>query len=224
MGRKIFVSYKHNDTNVLALSSGVYGTTARNYVDILERYFDAGDHIYKGERDNESLIHLKEDTIAAHLCDKMYDSSITIVLISKGMKETYVSESDQWIPWEISYSLKEMSRGGRSSTTNAMLAIVLPNENGIYDYCIQSTCPQGCRVILTNPLFKIIRINMFNRKGVIISTLCAYCNAISYDHPLPSYIHAVTWEEFVSNPNSYIETALNIKEDSDSYNITKEIT
>ena len=221
MGRKIFVSYKHNDTAVATIDG--HQTTARNYVDVLERRFEGGNHIYKGERDNEDLSALKDDTIAAHLCDKMYDSSITIIMISKGMKDPYRDEKNQWIPWEVSYSLKEMSRGGRTSTTNAMLAVVLPDENGRYDYFITNSCSCGCRSYRAEVLFKILQQNMFNLKTPKLDN-CLLCGKTIYRDQYHSYIHVVTWKEFLSNPNLYIETAIKIKEDSDSYNITKEVT
>ena len=224
MGRKIFVSYKHNDMAVARI--GGYPTTARKYVDILEQYFDEGDHIYKGEKDNEDLSDFKDTTIASHLRDKIFDSSITTVLISKGMKDSHIIEANQWIPWEISYSLKEMSRGGRTSTTNAMLGVVLPDENGSYDYFIQqSMCPCRCRIIRTDILFKILQLNMFNLKKTNL-VRCSNCGLVINDHPHPSYIHLVTWVDFISNPNLHIETAIKIKEMQDKddlYNITKEI-
>lgn len=133
MGRKIFVSYKYKDDDVKSLN-GYSSTWPRHYVDYLKDNILSDDHIYKGEESDEDLSSYSEVYIWNHLKDKIYDSTITIVLISPNMKEPRRWEKSQWIPWEISYSLKEMPRNGRTSHNNAILAVILPDKSGSYDY------------------------------------------------------------------------------------------
>src|SRR5712664_2819101 len=161
MSKKIFISYKYGDRDVRPLpSGGLIGTTARHYVDELQNLLDVNDHIYKGENDDESLAGFKDETIASKLRDKIFDTSITLVLISKNMKDSSVSEGDQWIPWEISYSLKEMTKGDKTSKTNGMVAVVLPDRNGSYEYFVKNICPNGCMTWQRDATFGIIGKNM----------------------------------------------------------------
>ena len=48
MANKIFVSYKYADSKVLALPHNIE-TTARHYVDEIEKLLEEEDHIFKGE-------------------------------------------------------------------------------------------------------------------------------------------------------------------------------
>ena len=219
--RKIFVSYKHGDSNVACLPKFAYadhhGQTARAYVDYLEYRF-LGNEIYKGEG-NENLGKFKDSTIETRLKEKIRDSSITVVFISPKMKDQGEDESDQWIPWEVSYSLKKVTYGGTTSSANGMLAVVLPDRFGKYDYYIQDyAC--GCRALRTNTLFKILSSNMFNRKEPLQSRCPHHSQFCASPH---SYIESVKWVDFVVNVKKYFERAEDRCKNIEDYNITKEI-
>lgn len=220
MGKKIFASYKYEDDQVFRLSRTPWNekTIVRHYVDEFQELLKDGDHINKGEKDNEDLSHLTEDAIAEKLKERIYDSTITLVFISKGMKENK-PENKQWIPWEISYSLKEITRGSKTSQTNAVLAVILPDEDNKYNYY---TYPNpACNSITYNTsfLFPIIRKNMFNLK--IKNTKDCNENIIHYGNS--SYIHNVKWVDFIRKYNSHIETAVSIYENKDDYDLFKNL-
>lgn len=219
---KIFISYKYGDTDVrsLNLSSGRIQTKVRHYVDVIQDTIGK-DHINKGELDGEDLSHFKDATIESRLRNKIYDSSVTIVLISPNMKDRRKPEEDQWIPWEISYSLRESTRNGRTSHTNAMLAVVLPDGNGSYEYFIQEHYCNCCNTVLykTNTLFQILSGNMFNKKNPVVFN----CGTHTYQKGYYSYIHTVKWDDFIGHPNSHIAAAKSIQENISEYNITKNL-
>ena len=226
MGKKIFVSYKYKDNQVRNLSIYV-NSTVRDYVTKFEEVLDPSDNIYKGESEGEDLSLLSEGTIWEKLKNRIYDSSVTVIFISPGMKESWNSEKNQWIPWEISYSLKETSRKNKNgdaitSRTNAMLAVVLPDENGSYSYYLEnkSCCVNGCTTHHTDKLFSIIRKNKFNlidaNKRTCDNGSTIWCGDVSY-------IEAVKWDDFISNYSTYIKKACLRQDNIDNYKIYKEI-
>jgi len=219
MGRKVFVSYKYSDNSVQNLI-GFDQNTARDYVDYLMNITLKGD-VYKGEG-NEDLSEFKDDTIKSRLKNKIHDSSVTLVLISPNMKDGYKNESDQWIPWEISYSLKEITRKDKTSHPNGILAIVLPDVSGSYRYFIEEGTCHACHssTTKTDALFQILKDNMFNAK-ILNSSNCLYCK--SYTPGKRSYIEHVKWCDFISNKDHYLGMAAKIRDDRKSYTITKEI-
>src|SRR5208337_3716110 len=144
------------------------------------------------------LNDFKNSTIASRLRDKIYDSSVTIVMISKAMKKPFSPETDQWIPWEVAYSLKEHSRNGRTSKTNAVLAVVLPDEVGSYRYFIEDeSCPYcKCRTINTPILFGVLKKNMFNVKNPDYLSCPSHVGDGKVYKNYSSYIHSVKWSDF----------------------------
>lgn len=228
MGRKIFVSYKYGDTYVEDLDiyeDNFFGrqkvpTKARHYVNELASILSNEDHIYKGEDDGQSLVDFSDDYIASTLRDKIYDSSITIVLISKGMKHIWQAEKDQWMPWEISYSLKEYTRLGRTSLSNGIIALVIPDEFGSYEYYLTYDNVCSCTNYNTSFLFQILKENMFNKKHQQ-THLCTNGSTV-YNGEF-SYIKSVKWLDFKNNPNFYLDKAIELRDQKENYNITKTV-
>ena len=229
MGRKIFVSYKYADSNVRQFNdlSNLFRErdTVRSYVDVLETYLKCNsEHIYKGESDGEDLSQLSDATIKDKLYSRICDSTITIVMLSPNMKEEYILQKNQWIPQEISYSLREQSRTNSSgqmvtSNTNAILAIIVPDRNNSYSYFYNhcSMCNSNCIVYNTGWLFPIIRENTFNIKNPE-SEPCSSKNSTIY-HGEASYIVYVKWEDFKGNEERHIQKALDLQSEKDKYTI-----
>ncbi|MCK7118902.1 TIR domain-containing protein [Enterobacter roggenkampii] len=223
MGRKIFITYKYADNKVFPINQEE--TTARKYVDELQELLKHNNHINKGEVDDTDLSQFKDDTIQNKLRARIFDSTLTLVMISKGMKDPSLPENDQWMPWEISYSLKNKEREGRGSLPNAMLAVVLPDEDGLYSYYItDDSCPHcKCRILKTYTLFNILKVNMFNIKTP------SYNDCIHHDETSKiytgnsSYIYSVKWCDFISKPDFYLDKAMAINEDIDSYDIKRSV-
>jgi len=220
MGKKIFVSYKYLDNQVKTLAESYPDeTTARHYVDELQSKLEEDDHINKGEKDDEDMGSLADSTIGSKLGDKIFDSTVTIVLVSKGMKDIKLPEKEQWIPWEISYSLREQSRQGQKSKTNAILAVVLPDENNSYEYFISQNEKCGSRTLHTNFLFKILSDNMFNVKN----PQTRECNGTTIYSGSSSYINSVKWEDFIIDVTKYVDTTVEIYKNRDNYELVKNL-
>lgn len=227
MGSNVFVSYKYKDNNV-AMLGNKWNTTCRDYVDEIQNMLEGRKTYYfRGEEDGEDMSVFDDDTIASKLADKIFYTSVTVVLISAGMKDLFKKEKDQWIPWEISYSLKETSRASGRSRANAVLAVTVPDRSGSYDFAMFDC--MGKTLVREDSLFKIIGENMSNRK----KPAAPYDNYI-YVWPVnrilmdkssidDSYIPMIRWRDFKSNPEYYLNLALEHRDHSDDYNLVKKI-
>lgn len=222
--RKVFVSYKYKDPNVLQLPGITAGEdtgymiTPRHYVDIIIELIGA-DHIYKGEISGEDASHLADTTIDSALKRKLFDSSVTIALLSPGMIDKTKAQEDQWIPNEIYYSLRNKTRGDRTSKTNALLLVALPDILGNYDHAVvHKAC--GVTSWQTPNFFEVIKKNMFNKidKNTGSCDGCLTYHHYGDDH---SYAYPVKWNDFVVDHNKYIDHVLSLRDRIAEFDIKK---
>jgi len=231
MSRKVFVSYKYKDMSVKPLKPYSFieyldpgFSLTRAYVDFLSDKIELSDHIYKGEESNSDLSGYSDEYIEEKLKERISDSSVTIVLISPNMRDKNKADRDQWIPWEVSYSLKEIKREDRTSHTNALLAVVLPDASGSYDYCLykRNCCETECIRYETDWLFEIMKNNTFNEVSPN-TKVCQDQNRRIYRGEY-SYMPIVTWEHFIENPTKQIERVCDLRDNhNDEYDIQKVI-
>ena len=223
MEHKIFVSYKFTDDQVDNLA-GQSNSIVRDYVDELEKLLTNSSYIYKGEYSGEAI---SEETLGEKLRNRILDSTMTIILISPGMIVPEVEEKDQWIPWEVSFSLRATERKRPNGDTyigspNAMLAVVLPDANDSFDYYLQRStcCEKGCTIYHNHRIFAIMRDNMFNRKSED-KRICDVRSTIwRGEH---SYIRSVRWSDFIENPETYITAAYERQKHIEDYDIHIEV-
>lgn len=227
MARNIFISYKYHDNKVADLNKTeikfINGkldftrrpTRARDYVDKLQEILKQNNHINLGEKDGESLETFSDSTIQSQLKDKIRQSSTTIVLISKGMREFGIPDKDQWIPWEISYSLRTTTVQNRKSYRNAVLGVVLPDENNSYDWYYRYNLQCNSTSHFTDQLFGILKNNMFN----LMQKEVRECNGSLVHEGEFSYIKTVKWVQFCSDTECHIEKALEIQSNGHLYDI-----
>lgn len=201
MAHKTFISYKYSESQELRDA----------IVDAL------GDDAmyYKGETsDSPDLTDTSTENIKKNLADMMYDTSVTIVIISPNMKES------NWIDWEIEYSLKNINRKGRTSHTNGVVGVIMKHNGGYDWFKTISTNGDGCTVSSydESKVYSIINKNRFNQNPTVyICDVCKTVNALT-----GSYIAYVEEETFLSDPQRYIDNAYDKSEnDASGYDITK---
>ena len=185
MAHKTFISYKYDESKML-----------RNKV--IDSLGDDAVY-YQGETsDSPDVSDTTTENIKRRLKDMIYETSVTIVIISPNMKKS------KWIDWEIEYSLKCISRDNKTSRTNCILGVVMKCDCYGYDWFIgHKINSDGCKIITYNEeyLYPIIRNNRFNQDPPEYA--CKSCKTV--DSWSGSYISFVTEEEFINNSKLYIE-------------------
>lgn len=200
MAHKTFISYKYSEAQ-----------------DLRDEIIEAlGDDVtyYTGETsDSPDLTDTSTENIRKNLKDMIYGTSVTIVIISPSIKKS------KWIDWEIEYSLKEIKRNERTSSVNGVVGVVM-KHNGDYTWLRTST-KQADRHISTSTdnslLYGIISGNRSNQDPK--EYFCDDCKTI--DPLTGSYISLIEEDDFLSNPNEYIDNAFDKSENISNYKIRK---
>lgn len=201
MARKTFISYKYSE--------------AQGLRDEIIKALGNDAQFYQGETsDSPDLTDTTTDNIKNNLKDMMYNTSVTIVIISPNMIKSV------WIDWEIEYCLKEISRKDRTSYTNGVVGVIM-NVNGSADWLkTHGFNIHGSPTVSYKQeyLYPIIYKNRYNSTPSLKH--CHECN--TYDFMNGSYITLVDENDFLSNPSYYIENAFNKSEDISKFDLTKQ--
>lgn len=199
MAHKTFISYKYSE--------------AQDLRDRIIESLGKDASYYKGETsDSPDLTDTSTENIKKNLKDMMFDTSVTIVIISPNMKES------KWIDWEIEYCLKNITRKDRTSHTNGVVGVIM-KVDGKYDWFKYSTTnSDNCSVSSYHDFktFDIINNNRYNQDPKIYSCdKCKCVNALT-----GSYIAFVEEDDFLANPDKYINNAYDKSEnDASGYKI-----
>jgi hypothetical protein len=186
MAHKTFISYKYSE--------------ASNVRDRIIESLGESAFYYKGETsESPDLTDSNTENIRRALRDMIYDTSVTIVVLSPNMKRS------KWIDWEIEYSLKNVSRDGRTSHTNGVIGVIM-KYNGNFEWFKSNRIKaDGCVSTSYNDelVYSIINNNRFNQNPKVYT--CEVCKTIDSLHG--SYISYVEEDTFLNNPKKYIENA-----------------
>jgi hypothetical protein len=200
MAYNTFISYKYSE--------------AKDLRDRIVESLGEDAKYYRGETsESPDMSDKTTDYIKDKLKNLIYSTSVTIVIISPNMKQS------NWIDWEIEYSLKQIKRGDRKSSTNGVLGVVMEFDGG-YSWLRPSTQnSDGHTAILTKNeyLYNIIINNRFNQNPPEYT--CDECKNVN--SLTGSYISLVNEDDFLNNPNKYIDNAYDKSKHTSNYKISR---
>ena len=201
MAHKTFISYKYSE--------------ARDLRDDIITALGEDASYYQGETsDSPDLTDTSTENIKKKLKDMMYDTSVTIVIISPNMKKS------KWIDWEIEYCLKSITRKDRTSHTNGVVGVIMKYNGGYSWLKTTSINDDGCSSSSydSSNMYDIINNNRFNQNPKEYS--CDKCKTVN--SLTGSYIALVEEEDFLNDPQKYIDNAYDKSEnDGNGYDLCK---
>lgn len=196
MAHKTFISYKYSES--LSLRDKIIKKLGEDAT------------YYKGETsDSPDLTDYTTDTIRKNLADMIYDTTVMIVIVSPNMRQS------KWMEWEIKYALREQTRNGRTSHADGVICVVKKNE--LYERL--GLDPYSWAKLYggdwdASKLFDIINKKRNNKKYWFNSNLK---DKTVYDKLSMHYIDIITEDEFLKNPNKYIDDAFIKSQNLEAY-------
>ena len=192
MSRKVFLSFRYSDGHLYK-------------EELVKKFNNSDDIINCSEEVNRS--NMSEETIKKYLYDKLRNTSVTIVLLTPkaiNHQKDYFGNINDWIYDEVRYSLEDRE----NNRCNGLIAVYTPEvEKIIID--------RQTDTIVINDFDNIVRKNMFN-----IKSNYKHCSTPNrYDSDLDHYCSLVSWNNFVSNPNYYIDKAIYKRENKEQYDL-----
>lgn len=186
MAHKTFISYKYSESK--ELRDKIIEKMGEDAI-----YYN-GENGFSPNKSDDS-----EDAIWNYLKDMIWPTSVTIVILSPEMLKS------SWIESEISYSLKKISRDGKQSKRNGVVAVI-KKVNGSYDwfkYTYKESDGHSLSGYHEDKIFKLICQNRRNQDPQRFC--CDKCKSI--DSLTGSYISYVEEDEFLANIDIYINNA-----------------
>ena len=176
----------------------------------MSKVFDTSTSIINcSENTNRSM--MSEETIRKYLYSKLSRTSITIVLLTPNSithEKNWNGQIDDWIYDEIRYSLEDRE----NNKCNGLIAVYTKEAK---DLLVSIDSASG--TVCVNNVYNLFRRNMMNIKPQYKKNTKPNLFDSDYD----SYCSLISYENFISNPNNYINIAEEKRDNIYKYDITK---
>lgn len=207
MARRVFISFRFSDGG--------------KYKEELCKLFNQSDDVIDCSED-EDRSDMSEETIQKYLYNKLQRTSVTVVILTPDAneynKDFWTGKYDDWMYDELRYSLEDREY----NTTNGVVAIYTEDAK---DLLITTSthkcdvCKKESTVSTITDVNNLVRKNMMNIKDSFKKYKCYGI----YDSLEDSYISLISYDEFISDINKYIENAISKKERRDEFTLVKRL-
>ena len=207
MARQVFISFRFSD--------------GEKYKDRLCELFDQNEDVIDCSED-EDRSDMSDDTIQKYLYDKLKRTSVTIVILTPDAieyrKDGFTGKYNDWMYDELRYSLEDREY----NNTNGIVAIYTDEaKDSLITISTHKCdiCKKESTVSIVKDVNNLVRKNMLNIKD---SNKKNKCYGI-YDSLEDSYISLVSYDNFVSDINKYIDNAISKRARTNEFTITKRL-